>query len=217
MKSKNERVQELLQFDNAYNAELVCGVDEAGRGPLAGPVVTACVIMPSMPIFEGIYDSKKVSENERGILFEKIKEHAVAYRVEVIEPKMIDVINILEATKRGMERAILSLKVVPSVILVDAVKGLKIGREYHAVIKGDTKSYAIAAASILAKVTRDKLMEEAAQKYPLYGFSTHKGYGTAAHIAALKMYGKTEIHRESFLKNFSSVIARAEEGDGAHG
>jgi len=212
MKQKTDKTQELFEFDGffAENASeraektLICGVDEAGRGPLAGPVVCAGCIMPRDKGFiSGINDSKQVAEPQRESLYEQIVNTAVAYSVAVIDNQTIDAINILEATKRGMEQAVLSLKVRPDVILVDAVKGLQISRPYTALIKGDEKSYAIAAASILAKVTRDRLMREAAEQYPQYGFEQNKGYGTKSHIEAFRSFGKTPLHRETFVRKLS--------------
>ncbi|MCL2797813.1 MAG: ribonuclease HII [Firmicutes bacterium] len=184
---------------------LICGVDEAGRGPLAGPVVCAACIMPRAEgsLIPGINDSKQVSEALREELYGRIIKSAIAYSVAVIDNQTIDEINILEATKRGMEQAILSLKVCPDVILVDAVKGLNVNRPYTALIKGDEKSYAVAAASIIAKVTRDRLMREADTQFPEYGFAQNKGYGTAAHIEAFKEFGKTPLHRETFIRKLN--------------
>jgi len=199
-KSKIDKTKELFEFDGNSGAKLVCGADEAGRGPLAGPVVCAAVIMPRESYILGVNDSKQVSAIERERLYDLITDSAVAYNIAVIDNRTIDEINILEATKRGMEKAILGLKVRPDIILADAVNGLNLGRPYSAIVKGDEKSYAIAAASILAKVMRDKIMSEAAKEYPEYGFETNKGYGTRTHIEAFKKFGKTPLHRDSFLK-----------------
>ena len=212
--SKAEKTKKLFAFDSAFNAGLICGADEAGRGPLAGPVVCAACIMPYDVCISGINDSKQVSEPERERLYELIVNSAVAYQVAVIDNYTIDEINILEATKRGMEQAICKLTVRPDVILVDAVKGLKIDRPYSAIVRGDEKSYAIAAASILAKVTRDRLMREASVRFPEYGFERNKGYGTEAHIAALKTFGKTPLHRCTFIRKFvEETTAPQEEMD----
>jgi len=197
----------LLEYDVAHlaktpHAQFLCGVDEAGRGPLAGPVVCASVIMPLHNRIEGINDSKKVPEQKREILFEKIIQVAHAYRIVVVDAATIDSINILQATKKGMAEAITSLHVTPDAIVVDAVKGLDIDKPYTYLIKGDATSYSIAASSILAKVARDRIMREAALMYPQYGFDKHKGYGTAMHIEAIKMHGLTPLHRTTFTKKF---------------
>ncbi|MCL2591730.1 MAG: ribonuclease HII [Defluviitaleaceae bacterium] len=196
--------QKIFDFDLSLNCKHICGVDEAGRGPLAGPVVCASVIMPYDSMIDGIYDSKGVSEKKRSELFDKIKNVAISYHIAVIDCDVIDEINILEATKQGMVEAIVSVcdVITPDKILVDAVKGLNIDREYVALIKGDQTSYAIASASILAKVTRDRLMEEYDKQYLQYGFNKHRGYGTVQHIGAIKEFGLCPIHRKSFCKNF---------------
>lgn len=183
---------------------LIGGIDEAGRGPLAGPVVSACVIMPlgEEDIIEGIDDSKKLSAKKRAALFEKIKEKAVAYYVSVVSEKVIDEINILEATKKSMKECVEKISVKPDILFVDAVKLDAGDIPVLPIIHGDALSYSIAAASILAKVTRDRLMEDYDKIYPAYGFSKHKGYGTKAHIEALKTNGPCEIHRRTFIKHF---------------
>ena len=193
----------MLDYEKKFNCKLIAGVDEAGRGPLAGPVVCACVIMPmeSEKIIEGVNDSKKLSAKKREELFDKIVDIAISYSIVEIEEKKIDEINILQATKLGMKRAVENLKVMPDLVLVDAVK-IDVALPQENIIKGDALSYNIAAASILAKVYRDKLMENLDKKYPEYNFAKHKGYGTKAHIEALKKYGKCEIHRETFIKKF---------------
>ena len=193
----------LYTFDAAKRAEHgnICGVDEAGRGPLCGPVCVAAVILnPDDPI-EGVNDSKKLSEKKREELFPVICEKALAYGIGWADEREIDEINILNATKQAMQQAIMSLKVKPNVVLVDAVQ-LDIPYKTHAIIKGDTLSYSIGCASILAKVTRDAYMIKADEIYPDYGFRSNKGYGSAKHIAALKEKGATPIHRKSFIKNF---------------
>ncbi len=182
--------------------KIICGCDEAGRGPLAGPVVVASVIMPLEDILDGIDDSKKLTEKKREELFNKIIEKAIDYKISIINEKIIDEINILNATKKGMEEAINGLNTKPDFALVDAVKDLNLNCEYLPLIKGDYLSYLIGCASILAKVTRDRLMQDYSKKFPLYNFDKHKGYGTKLHIEALKKYGKCEIHRNSFIKNF---------------
>ena len=181
----------------------ICGIDEAGRGPLAGPVVVAGVIMPKDSMIEGVNDSKKVSEKKREKLYDQITQEAIAWNVGMADQNEIDEINILNATKLALTRAIEGLKVKPDLILVDALTNIDTkGIPYKSIIKGDAKEYSIAAASILAKVTRDRMMREYDEIYPQYGFSGHKGYGTAKHIAAIKEYGPCILHRKTFIKNF---------------
>jgi len=181
----------------------ICGIDEAGRGPLAGPVVIASVIMPEDSMIEGVNDSKKVSEKKRELLYDKILEEAITYSVAIIGQDEIDNINILNATKKGLTMSLKELTVKPDLILVDALEHIDtLGIPYEAIIKGDAKAYSISAASIIAKVTRDRIMREWANIYPEYGFEVHKGYGTAKHIAAIKEHGICQIHRKSFTKNF---------------
>lgn len=194
----------MFDYENKYKQfGLVAGIDEAGRGPLAGPVVCACVIMPleEDKIISGINDSKKLSPKKRAELYEKIIKTAIDYCIVPIDEKTIDKINILNATKLGMEKALNGLKNQPYVVLIDAVK-INSSTMQENIIKGDAKSYNIAAASILAKEFRDRYMLEIANKYPNYHFEQHKGYGTKLHIEALKQFGKCEIHRDSFIKNF---------------
>ncbi len=186
--------------NNGY--KFICGVDEAGRGPLAGPVCAAAVILPDDYVIEGLNDSKKISEKKRELLFDVITEKAVAYSIAYGTLEEIEKYNILQATYIAMNRAIEGLDMVADFALIDGnriPKGIKIPCE--TVVKGDSKSFSIAAASILAKVTRDRLMLEYDKKYPQYLFSQHKGYGTKAHYEAIKQYGACEIHRLSFLKN----------------
>lgn len=190
--------KELYYFDMEYGSS-VCGCDEAGRGPLAGPVVVAACKMPTGFIIEGIDDSKKLSPVKRQQLYELITKCA-EYHIEVIDHKTIDEINILQATVLGMTRCINAISA--DVALVDAVK-LSLAKRTVPIIKGDAKSYNIAAASILAKVYRDALITELDEKYPMYGFASNKGYGTKAHIEALKRYGPCDVHRKTFIKNFS--------------
>ena len=192
----------LFDYDKALG-ELVAGIDEAGRGPLAGPVVCACCMMPmgEGEIIEGINDSKKISEKKREKLFEQIKEKAVSYCIAVIPPEVIDDINILQATILGMKNSFEGMTVKPKTLLVDAVK-LNVDANVLPIIKGDATSYNIASASILAKVARDRIMRDYDAQYPEYGFAKHKGYGTADHIKALKEVGPCPIHRRSFIKNF---------------
>lgn len=192
---------ELFDFDRSITDGPIAGIDEAGRGPLAGPVVCACCIMPMDHMIEGVMDSKKISENKREKLYETIVKTALDYSVSVVENEEIDEINILNATKKGMLECILKLKIPPEVVLIDAVK---IACDYKVmpIIKGDAKSYNIAAASIIAKVTRDRIMRRYDGIYPDYGFAKNKGYGTSEHIEAIKKYGLTQIHRRTFVKNF---------------
>lgn len=183
--------------------EKICGIDEAGRGPLAGPVVIAGVIMPQNSMIEGVNDSKKVSEKKREKLYDIIIEEAISYSVAIIGQDVIDEINILNATKQGVTKVVEELDIKPDLIVVDALNHIDTkGIPYESIIKGDAKCYNIAAASILAKVTRDRIMREWDEIYPQYGFISHKGYGTAKHIAAIKEYGLCPIHRRSFTKNF---------------
>ena len=183
-------------------ANYICGIDEAGRGPLAGPVVVASVIMPKDSMIEGVNDSKKVSEKKREKLYDEIIENAISYSVGIVDQNEIDRVNILNATKAGLTESIRGLKVKPDIILVDALTGIDTcGIPYHSIVKGDAKLYSIAAASIIAKVTRDRIMRQWHEVYPQYNFIQHKGYGTAAHIAAIKEYGLCPLHRRSFVKN----------------
>ena len=183
--------------------ERICGIDEAGRGPLAGPVVVAGVIMPQDSMIEGVNDSKKVSEKKREKLYDSILQEAISYSVAIIGQDIIDEINILNATKQGVTKVIEELDQKPNLILVDALAHIDTkGIPYYSIIKGDAKCYNIAAASIIAKVTRDRIMRQWDEVYPQYGFFNHKGYGTAKHIQALKQYGPCPIHRKTFIKNF---------------
>ena len=207
MKEKElERLTALKKFEKElYNKgfDKICGIDEAGRGPLAGPVVVAGVIMPQDSIIEGVNDSKKVSEKKREKLYDLIIEEAISYSVAIIGQDVIDDINILNATKKGVEEVVKGLDVKPDLIIVDALTHINTqGIPYDSIIKGDAKCYNIAAASILAKVTRDRIMRQWDEIYPQYGFSSHKGYGTAKHIQAIKEYGPCPIHRRTFIKNF---------------
>lgn len=207
MKEKElERLTNLKEMENKLyqkGFQKICGIDEAGRGPLAGPVVVAGVIMPQNSMLEGVNDSKKVSEKKREKLYELILEEAICYSVAIIGQDIIDEINILNATKQGVTKVIQELEVEPNLILVDALTHIDTnGIPYDSIIKGDAKCYSIAVASILAKVTRDRIMRQWDEIYPQYGFATHKGYGTAKHIEAIKEYGLCPIHRRSFTKNF---------------
>ena len=187
-------------FEEGY--QVICGVDEAGRGPLAGPVCAAAVILPPNAQIPGLNDSKKLTDKKRRELMPVIKEMAVAYGIAFADEKEIDEINILQATYRAMHRAIESLPVKPDLALVDGNRAGDFGLPVKTVVKGDSLSASIAAASILAKVTRDDLMLELAEKYPQYGFDIHKGYGTKAHYAALTEHGMCPAHRRTFLKKF---------------
>lgn len=195
----------MFEYENKYKGKgLVAGIDEAGRGPLAGPVVCACVIMPldEDKIVEGVNDSKKLTPKKREQLFEQIKNVAIDFCISIVDENTIDEINILNATKLGMKNAVKGLKNTPYCILIDAVKLENVDIKQENIIHGDALSYNIAAASILAKVTRDRLMEEYAVQFPQYCFEKHKGYGTKLHIEMLKKFGKCDIHRNSFIKNF---------------
>ena len=207
MKEKEEqRLLKLKEIDKEFfnmGIKYVCGIDEAGRGPLAGPVVVASVILPENSMIEGINDSKKVSESKREKLYDIILQEAISYGIGIIYQDEIDEINILQATKKGLHEAVMKMEIKPNVILVDALTGIDtLGIPYKSIIKGDAKSYSIGAASIIAKVTRDRIMREWDKIYPEYGFAGHKGYGTAKHIEAIKKYGLTPIHRKTFCKNF---------------
>ncbi|MHB8061213.1 MAG: ribonuclease HII [Ruminiclostridium sp.] len=198
-----ERLENMLSFERKAAQEgysFIAGVDEAGRGPLAGPVVAAAVILPKGLLIEGVNDSKKLSEAQRESLFDVIKEKALSYGIASIDEKCVDEINILNATKRAMADAISQLKPIPDCILLDAVKLENITTKQVPIIKGDCLSLTIAAASILAKVTRDRLLREYDSEYPEYGFAIHKGYGTPQHISAIKKFGLCPIHRISFVK-----------------
>ena len=195
------KVEENKLYEN--NIQYICGIDEAGRGPLAGPVVVGAVILPKDSFIEGINDSKKISEKKRETLYEKIKEEAIAYSVGIVDQKTIDQINILNATKLGLKIALEGLKVRPNIIMVDALTNIDtLGIPYISMVKGDAKVYSIAAASIIAKVTRDRIMRQWDEVYPIYGFAKHKGYGTAEHIKVIKENGPCILHRNSFIKNF---------------
>ncbi|MBQ3484096.1 MAG: ribonuclease HII [Clostridia bacterium] len=192
--------QMLLEHDLQFVGAVVAGMDEVGRGPLAGNVVTACVVMPPEPVIAWIDDSKKLSESRREKVFQEIMDCAIYVGIGQATPEEIDEINILEATKKAMREA--AAQVPADIFLIDAVTGLGLNGREVPIIKGDATSYAIAAASIVAKVTRDRQMIELDKQYPAYGFARNKGYGTAEHIAALKELGPCEAHRRSFIRNF---------------
>lgn len=195
----------MMEIENSLYAEgyeLICGVDEAGRGPLAGPVCAAAVILPKGVEIPGLNDSKKLSDKKRRELFPVIQEKALAWGIGWANHGEIDEINILQATYLAMERAVEALKTKPEFLLIDGNRAKDFGIPTRTVVKGDSLSASIAAASILAKVSRDNVMVELAKEYPAYGFEIHKGYGTKAHYEALREYGHSPIHRMSFLKKF---------------
>jgi len=196
----------MFDYENKYldkGYKLIAGIDEAGRGPLAGPVCVAIVIMPldKENIIEKVNDSKKLSEKMRDKLYEEIISKAIDYKIELVDEATIDAINILNATKLGMLACINNIETKPDIVLIDAVP-IQADIQTESIIKGDALSYSIACASILAKVTRDRYMLKMDEKYPEYNFKKHKGYGTKEHIENLKKYGKSPIHRDSFIKNF---------------
>lgn len=204
---------DLFEYDKQISLEgykYICGIDEAGRGPLAGPVSVGCVIMPLDDMIDGINDSKKLSEKKREALYDIILDKAISYSIVLVDNVTIDRLNILEATKSAMIEALSKLRVSPDLVLIDAVK-LNCDYQQRSIIKGDATSYNVAAASILAKVTRDRLMREYDAKYPQYQFEKNKGYGTKAHIEALKEYGPTKIHRKTFIGNFVDITYKYED------
>ena len=197
---KNMWEIENFHFENGIVT--ICGVDEAGRGPLAGPVCAAAVILPAGLVIPGLDDSKKLSDKRRRELFPIIKENAIAYGIAFATHEEIDEINILQATFLAMERALAQLKIKPDLALIDGNRQRDFGINVETVVKGDSRSANIAAASVLAKVTRDEYMEQIAKEYPQYGFEIHKGYGTKAHYEALRQHGPSPIHRMTFLRKF---------------
>ena len=201
---ERERLEQMRSYERdciQKGYTYICGIDEAGRGPLAGPVVAGAVILPQDCEIFGLNDSKKLSEKRREELYEEITEKALAWGAGVIGPARIDEINILQATYEAMRQAISNLKVRPGILLNDAVTIPQVRIPQISIIHGDARSVSIAAASIIAKVTRDRMMVEYDSLFPEYGFAEHKGYGTAAHYTALKKYGPCMIHRKTFLKN----------------
>ena len=200
------RLEELSKFEKEYflkGYKLICGIDEAGRGPLAGPVVAGAVILPEGCLLEGVNDSKKISEKKREKLYDVIIENAIAWSVGIVDNNVIDEINILNATRKAMKMAIDGLAMKPDYILIDAEKKVDTGGiPYLPIVKGDALSISIAAASIIAKVTRDRMMREYDDIFPMYGFGKHKGYGTKAHIEAIGEHGLCMIHRKTFTTNF---------------
>lgn len=203
LKKEIARIEAMKEYEHKYeHIGWVCGIDEAGRGPLAGPVVAGAVILPKDSKILYLNDSKKLSEKKREELFDIIMEQAVAVGVGIVSPQRIDEINILQATYEAMRQAIGKLSVAPQILLNDAVTIPDVIFPQVPIIKGDAKSVSIAAASIIAKVTRDRLMKEYDKQMPEYGFASHKGYGSAAHIEAIKKYGPSSIHRKTFLTHF---------------
>ena len=210
---KEEEIKRLIDLkkyeENLYKEGFknICGIDEAGRGPLAGPVVVGAVVMPRDSMLEFVNDSKKVTAKRREKLYEEIKKEAIAYGIGIIPQEEIDKVNILNATKEGLHTAlgevIEKLKTKPGIVIVDALREIDtFGITYESIIKGDATCYTISCASILAKVTRDRIMEEWDKIYPEYKFAKHKGYGTKEHIEAIKKYGQCPIHRKSFITHF---------------
>ena len=203
IEKEKERMKVMFSFEREYSDyEYICGIDEVGRGPLAGPVVAGAVILPKDCDLLYLNDSKKLTENKREELYDKIMESAVSAAIGYGSPERIDEINILQADYEAMKEAIGKLGVKPTLLLNDAVTLPDMDIKQVPIIKGDAKSASIAAASIIAKVTRDRMMVEYAKIFPEYGFDSNKGYGSAAHIEALKKYGPCPIHRRSFIKNF---------------
>ena len=200
-----ERVDAMRRFDLACGS-LTAGVDEAGRGPLAGPVYAAAVIFPPDMLIEGLNDSKKLTAKRRAELYDEITAKALAWRVESADIAEIEELNILGATLKAMAAAVKGLDIPPRHVLVDGTCSRGIGLPCTCVIKGDSKSMAVAAASILAKVSRDRYMDGLDAVYPQYGFAVHKGYGTAAHIGALRRFGASQVHRRTFIKNFEAPL-----------
>lgn len=197
---KNMLLIEESLYDEGY--EYICGVDEAGRGPLCGPVVAAAVILPKHGCIEGVNDSKKISEKKREKLYDDIMKGAIAVGIGISDVDVIEKVNILNATKIAMKKAIESLSIRPDYVLIDGNQKIDIDILQETVVSGDAKSESIASASIIAKVTRDRMLRKFDEMYPEYGFAKHKGYGTKAHIEAIKKYGLTPIHRKSFCTKF---------------
>ena len=203
LKKEKQRMYEMFSYEREYERySHICGIDEVGRGPFAGPVVAAAVILPRDCDILYLNDSKKISPKKREALYDKIYEKALAVGIGMASEKVIDEINILNATYEAMRTAVSNLPVEPDLLLNDAVTIPGIGTEQVPIIKGDAKSASIAAASIVAKVTRDRMMEEYDKVLPEYGFASNKGYGSAAHIEALKKYGPSPIHRKTFITHF---------------
>ncbi len=194
------RLSEMMEYERIYSEfDYICGIDEAGRGPLAGPVVAGAVILPKECYIEYLNDSKKISEKRREALFDEINERAIAVGIGIVSPQVIDDINILNATYEAMRQAVHNLNTTPQMLLCDAVHIPDINIPQVGIVKGDAKSVSIAAASIIAKVTRDRMMYDYDKMYPEYGFAKHKGYGTKAHMDALRAHGTCPIHRMTFV------------------
>lgn len=205
LEAERERLEAMRAYERQYGERgRLCGIDEAGRGPLAGPVVAGAVILPEDCEILYLNDSKKLTEKRRELLYDEIMEKAVAVGVGVVGPERIDGINILQATYEAMRMAVANLSVSPDLLLNDAVTIPLVEIPQVPIVKGDAKSVSIAAASVIAKVTRDRMMEEYDKIFPGYGFASNKGYGSAAHIAALKENGPCAIHRRSFIRNFTA-------------
>jgi ribonuclease HII len=203
MEEEMARVEAMFEYEKQHpDCEYIAGIDEVGRGPLAGPVVTCCIIMPKDVRIPYVNDSKKVTKKRREMLYDIIMEKAIAVSIGINDEKRIDEINILQATYEAMRKAINNLEVKPDILLNDAVNIPEIDIPQIPIIKGDAKSFTIACASIIAKVTRDRMMEEYDKKYPGYGFAKNMGYGTKEHTDALRKLGPCEIHRRTFIKNF---------------
>lgn len=203
LEDEKQRTLQMSQYEHQYEQyEYICGIDEVGRGPLAGPVVAGAVILPKDCDILYLNDSKKLSEKKRELLYDEIMEKAVATGIGIVSPQDIDAINILQATYKAMRIAIGNLQVCPTLLLNDAVTIPEVAIQQVPIIKGDAKSISIAAASIIAKVTRDRLMVQYDEVLPEYGFASNKGYGSSMHIETLKRIGATPIHRQSFIKNF---------------
>ncbi|MDD6213224.1 MAG: ribonuclease HII [Clostridiales bacterium] len=218
LEEERNRLDQMKVFEREYkDFGVVCGIDEAGRGPLAGPVVAAAVILPLDCEILYLNDSKKVTERRREILFDEIQEKAISFGIGLVEPDVIDEINILQATYQAMRMAVEQLSIRPDVFLNDAVTIPNLEGLQVPIIKGDAKSVSIAAASILAKVTRDHYMKNMDSVYPEYGFARHKGYGTAAHTAAIKTYGPSPIHRKTFIRKIWTGNLPADNNQGGSG
>lgn len=202
---EHERLEFLCRMDRAFwqqEGVVLAGMDEVGRGPLAGPVVVCCAAMPSEPLINYVNDSKKVSEARREKLYPALTQTALGYATAWVFPDVIDEINILEATKRAFAEAFQQMPITVTDVLIDALKNLNISARQHPVIHGDALSYSIACASIIAKVERDRYMIQQDALYPVYGFARNKGYGSAEHIAAIRTYGPCPIHRRSFIRSY---------------
>ncbi len=208
LEAEIERIQGMLVYEREYGPQgILCGIDEVGRGPLAGPVVAGAVILPSDCQILYLNDSKKLTTRRRELLYDEIMEKAVAVGIGVVSQEVIDDINILQATYEAMRQAVGKLSVQPDILLNDAVTIPGLHQKQVPIIKGDAKSLSIAAASVVAKVTRDRMMEALDAKYPEYGFASNKGYGSAAHMAALRKYGPCPLHRRTFIRNICGEAA----------